>query len=137
MCQLGVAGSELFRVSDLELNRPGPSYTIDTVRQLSRSEPGKVHWLIGADMLMYLPQWHRPLELIQEAELIVMARPGWTIDWRTLPAEYGLLQKNVTEAPLIDIKASGIRKRIAAGADIEYLTPAAVCRYIADHSLYR
>jgi len=137
MCQSAVSGSELFRVSDLELNRAGPSYTIETVRELSRSEPGKVHWLIGADMLMYLPKWHRPLELIWEAELVVMARPGWTIDWQALPAEYRYLQKNVTEAPLIDIRASEIRKRVAAGTSIEYLTPPAVCRYIADRSLYR
>lgn len=137
MCELAVAGSELFRVSDLELNRAGPSYTIDSIRALSRANPGKVHWLIGADMLMFLPKWRQPIELIQEADLIVVARPGWAIDWRALPPEYRKLQANVVEAPLIDISASDIRRRVALRKSIEYLTPPAVWRYIADHSLYR
>ena len=137
MCQLAVAGSELFRVTDLELNRQGPSYTIDTVRELARTGSGKVHWLIGADMLLYLPKWHQPIELMREAELVVMARPGWSIDWQTLPGEYRKLEANVVEAPLINISASEIRRRVAAGKSIEYLTPPAVCRHIADRALYR
>jgi nicotinate-nucleotide adenylyltransferase len=137
MCQLATAGSTLFRVSDQELKRTGPSYTIDTVRELGRAGLGKVHWLIGADMLLYLPKWHQPLELMKEAELIVMARPGWTIDWQTLPPEYQKLQANVVEAPLIEISAGEVRRRVAEGRSIEYLTPPAVCRYIGDRSLYR
>lgn len=137
MCQLAIAGSELFRVTDLELNRQGRSYTIDTVRELARTGSGKVHWLIGADMLLYLPKWHQPLELMREAELVVMARPGWSIDWQTLPSEYRQLKANVVEAPLIDISASELRRRVAAGKSIEYLTPPALCRYIADRALYR
>lgn len=136
MCQLATSGSPLFEVSDVEIARGGPSYTLDTARQLAQTHGGKIHWLIGADMLLYLPKWHRPLELLAEVHFVIMARPGWSIDWQTLPSEYRHLKANVVEAPRIDISASDVRRRIAARQSIDYLTPPAVCRYIHDRSLY-
>jgi len=88
-------------------------------------------------MLQYLPQWHQPLELLKEVEFIIMARPGWTLDWNQMPPEYRHLQANVVEAPLIQISASHLRARVAQGLDIDYLTPEPVCQYIQEHSLYR
>jgi nicotinate-nucleotide adenylyltransferase len=137
MAALAVKGSSQFAVNDLEMRRSGPSYTIDTVRELKRERSGPVHWLIGADMLLYLPQWHQSLELMQEVNFVIMARPGWKLHWSQLPVEYHHLEVNVVEVPLIDISASEIRLRTQLGKSIEYLTPEPVCRYIRDHGLYR
>lgn len=137
MCRLATAGDPLFETSDVEVNRGGPSFTINTARELAQAGWGKVHWLIGADMLLYLPKWRQPSELLREVSFIVMARPGWTIDWDALPANFQALRANVVQAPLIDISASDIRKRAAAELSINYLTAPSVCEYIREYSLYR
>jgi len=137
MCRLAVEGDPFFEVDDLELNRSGPSYTIDTAQALARNLGEKVHWLIGADMLLDLPTWHRPQELLREVEFVVMARPGWSIDWSKLPPEMRKLEANVVEAPRIDISATDIRGRVRAGLSIAYLTSPNVCQYIHKQALYR
>ena len=137
MCRLAVAGDSFFEVSDIELSRSGPSYTVDTALELRRQGWGHVAWLIGADMVPILPKWHRPMDLLREVELVVMARPGWTMDWDALPEPFRSLREHVVEAPLMDISATMIRRRVAAGRSIRYLTPDAVCDYIDQHGLYR
>jgi nicotinate-nucleotide adenylyltransferase len=137
MCRLAISGDPLFEVDDLELARTGPSYTIDTVREYRRRGSEKVAWLIGADMLAILPQWHEPEALLAEAELLIMARPGWDFDWDRLPPSYQRLKSNMVEAPRLDISATDIRERVARELSIRYLTPAAVCDYIRAHALYR
>jgi nicotinate-nucleotide adenylyltransferase len=138
MCRLAAAEhAELFTVDDLELQLPPPSYTIQTVREMKRRNPeDQVFWLIGGDMLRYLPQWHEPLALMQEVTFVLMARPGWSFDWHTMPAEYRHLEKQVVAAPLIQISSTEIRLRVAAGQAIAYLTPPAVQTYIEKHGLY-
>jgi nicotinate-nucleotide adenylyltransferase len=137
MCHLATFASPFFGVDDTEISRGGPSYTIDTVRQLQRSGNDPIHWLIGADMLLYLPMWRQPLDLLREVQFVVMARPRFAIDWSQLPAEYRRLESQVVDAPLIDISASDIRRRINRGLSIDYLTPPAVCDYIRTRGLYR
>lgn len=137
MCQLAIHSPSIFLVDDVEVSRTGPSYTIDTVEELQRRGSSQVHWLIGADMLLYLPHWHRPLDLLRLVHFVVVARPGWSIDWSTLAPEYRELRDHVVDAPLIDISATEIRRRVAAGLSIDYLTPPEVCRYIGDRALYR
>ena len=137
MCRAAVAGDAAFEVSDIELAREGPSYTIDTARELRRRGSEQVAWLIGADMVPILPKWHRPMDLLREVELVVMARPGWTLDWDALPEPYRVLRGRVVEAPLVDISATMIRRRVAAGQSVRYLTPDAVGAYIETHGLYR
>jgi len=137
MCRLAVQGSANFEVDDLELRREGPSYTIDTVRELKSRGWSEVSWLIGGDGLLQLPQWHRIDELLREATFIVMARPGFRFDWQQLPPQFRHLQTNVVEAPLIDLSATQIRTRCRSGLSIEYLTPPAVVDYILQHGLYR
>lgn len=137
MCRLATDGDKFFTVNDLELKRKGPSYTLDTVRQLKSAGWPAVSWLIGADMVNFLPNWHKPLELIEEASLIVMARPGWQFDWGSLGRPYQALRQNVVEVPQIQISATDIRQRVATGLPITYLTPPAVCQYIAKNGLYR
>jgi len=137
MCQLAAEGNDLFEVSDIETRRGGPSYTIDTAQELRGQGWEKVHWLIGADMLLYLPNWHRPLKLLSEVDFVIMARPGFTIDWSLLPPEYRHLQKHVVEAPLVGISGTDIRHRVREGEPIEHLVPEAVAQYIAEKGLYR
>lgn len=137
MCRLATAGSPLFAIADIEVARGGPSYTIDTVRQLAATSTGPVQWLLGADMLLYLPKWRQPLDLLRQVRFVVMSRPGFHIDWSKLPAEFRHLEKDLVETPLIDISASDIRRRIKDGLSIDYLTPPAVCDYIRTRGLYR
>lgn len=137
MCQLAIAGDSAFEVNDVEVRREGPSYTIDTARELRRQGWDEVAWLIGADMVPILPKWHQPMDLLREVELVVMARPGWTLDWDALPEAFRPLQGQVVEAPLIDISATTLRRRVKDGRSIRYLTPDAVCDYVTSRGLYR
>jgi nicotinate-nucleotide adenylyltransferase len=142
MCRLAIqtkqpASGVQFDVSDIELERSDrPSYTIETVREFKRRGWPSVHWLIGADMLNFLPNWHEAAALLREVDFVVMARPGVPIDWKTLPGELSFLQKNVVPAPLIDISSSEIRRRLRVGLNIQYLTPPEVVDYITEHKLY-
>ena len=137
LCRLAVVGDPLFEISNVEIDRSGPAYTIDTVRELKRSGWTHVAWLIGADMVAILPKWRQPLDLMREAELVIMARPGWSFDWGNLPEPFRHLERQVVDAPLIDLSATTIRQRVRAGRSIRYLTPDPVCDYIAAHGLYR
>jgi nicotinate-nucleotide adenylyltransferase len=138
MCQAVSRADPIFEVDSLELNRTGPSYTIDTVRELVRRGASRpVSWLIGADMLQILPKWHRPADLLREVHFVIARRPGSVIDWLSLPPEFRHLEANVVKAPLLQISATEIRRRVAEGRSIRYLVPPEVEQYIAEHRLYR
>jgi nicotinate-nucleotide adenylyltransferase len=137
MTALAIANSTLFHVNDIELKREELSYTIDTARQLKREGWGEINWLIGADMVQNLPSWHEPDRLLEEVNFVLLARPGWSFDWDRLPKAYQHLRERVVAAPLIQISASDIRKRVREGRSIDYLTPPAVVEYIAEHGLYK
>ena len=137
MCQLVAAGDDSFEVDDLEVRRGAVSYTIDTARELRKRGWEQIHWLIGADMLAMLPQWHEAEALLREVRFVVMGRPGWSIDWSSLPAGLRVLERNVVPVPLIDISATEIRRRVCGGDSIAYLVPPAVQQYIQAHGLYR
>ena len=136
MCRLATNGLPLWAVSDIEMRRPGPSYTLDTVRALRAAGATDVTWLIGADMARFLPQWHEPAALLVETQFLLIARPGWQFDWNTMPPEFRFLRAQVVEAPLIDISSTEIRRRVRARESIADLVPAAVAAYIAEHQLY-
>lgn len=142
MCRLAIQTTERrcgvqFDVSDIEIQRQDkPSYTIDTVRQLKAEGWSTVSWLIGADMLNYLPKWHQSAALLEEANFAIMARPGVPIDWNALPPEFSKLQKSVIPAPLVEISSTEIRCRVRQGQAIDYLTPAVVVDYIYSQRLY-
>jgi nicotinate-nucleotide adenylyltransferase len=137
MTQLAVAGDRRFQVDAREIQRSGPSYTIDTIRELRAEGVVKINWLIGADMLNNFPTWREPEAIIQEANVLVVRRPGHVISWETLPSWLALLHQNVIVAPLIDISATTLRHRVTTGLPIDYFTPSVVARYIAEHGLYR
>jgi len=137
MCQIVTASDPLFEVSDVEILRNGPSYTLDTVTHLKQQGWDQLSWLIGADMLQLLPKWHRPTDLMREVTFIIAQRPGYPIDWNSIPAEFQTLRQNVVPAPLIEISASQIRQRIKTGHSIRYMVPPEVERYIFDQNLYQ
>jgi nicotinate-nucleotide adenylyltransferase len=137
MCRLAVDGHAGFDVDDLETRRTGPSYTIDTARTLAAQTGRRVSWLIGGDMVRTLPSWHEPDALLAEVDFVVLARPGWAFDWHALPEPLQALRANVVEAPLIQISATEIRRRVRAGLPIDFLTPAPVVDYIRTAGLYR
>ena len=137
MCRLAATDYPHFAVSDLELRRGGPSFTIDAVRELKAMGITDLAWLIGADQVAALPRWRDAETLIEEIEFLLLARPGFTFDWPSLPPPFAALQSRVIPAPLIDISATEIRRRVRASESIDGLVPATVAEYIAEHALYR
>lgn len=142
MCRLATADDPLFEVDDRETLRKGPSYTIETARELQKLPEfaGRpVPWLIGADLLPGLMRWHEPQALLagDVVRFVIVRRGGECIDWSRLPEELGALSASVVEVPRIDISATDIRARIRAGRDVRYLVPETVRAYIEQRGLYR
>jgi nicotinate-nucleotide adenylyltransferase len=142
MVQRAIAGDERFALSDVELTRPGPSYTADTLEEL-REQWGShavLHLILGWDMLTYLPHWHAPERVLAATDVVVAAhRPGARDDLARLeqriPAVTGKVV--VLPAPQLDISASALRERVASGLPIRYLVPDTVSEYIDQRGLYR
>ena len=130
MVELAIAGVPTFAVSRLELDREGPSYTVDTLRQLRRDHP-QVTWyfLIGSDILPQLSSWREIETALTLATFVVVPRPSAPIG--TLPARVQRL-----DVPTVDVSSSEIRQRLRAGQSVDDLVPAAVARYIREHHLY-
>jgi nicotinate-nucleotide adenylyltransferase len=130
MLKLAAASSKLLEVSDLELLRPPPSYTIDTVEALRAAEPAEDFvLLIGADQIPKFDAWHRAADLRKLVQVAILARPGSQL---ALPAG-----TRSVAAPLVDISSTDIRSRVKAGQSIDGLVPPAVVEYIREHGLYR
>lgn len=139
MVALAVADNPIFELSRLDLDRPPPSYTADLLRALESPEY-ELFFLVGADILPELPKWREPRQIVQLARLVVVNRPGAPrpdLDRleRLLPG-VGERSEHV-QIPGVDVSSSDIRRRVAAGRPIRYLTPRAVERYIIDRGLYR
>jgi len=132
MLRLAIAGEPAFAVDTLEGDRTGPSYTVDTLRELHRREPGN-EWflLLGSDSVRDLPTWRQPYEIARLAKVLFVGRPG--TDFPALPAGFDTQKVN---SPLIDVSSTGLRQRIAARRSIRYLVPRAVEEFIATRSLY-
>lgn len=137
MLELAVAGDAFFGIRTLELERPAPSYSYDTVQQLFQQGVSTVHWLIGADQVQRLPAWHRATELVQCVEFHIAARPGWSFDFDELPEAFRQLRHKVVQTPTVDLSSTAIRERVRSGRSIRYMVPESVAAYIAEHELYR
>jgi len=141
MLERAIAGQPAFTVSRVDLDRPGPSYTVDTLALLGAERGDKaVLWLIlGADALVDLPAWREPAAILEAARLAVFERPGHAIDLEALEAALpgSGLRVDRIPTPLIGISASDLRDRVAAGRPIRYQVPAAVEDYIMAEGLYR
>jgi nicotinate-nucleotide adenylyltransferase len=144
MLSLAVAGQEdKFRVEAAERDRPGPSYTADTLDELNARHPG-TDWflLLGADSVKDLPTWHDPLRIIDRATVLVAARPGHTL-WSAaeLAAALGVdpkrVRQRVVDVPLIDIASRDLRRRAAEGRSLLFQVPHAVRVYVREKGLYR
>jgi nicotinate-nucleotide adenylyltransferase len=140
MVERAIAGNPQFGISRVDLDRPGPHYTVEMLRLLHQDYPGaELFFLIGGDSLRDLPTWSRPAELIREATLGVMRRPDATLDLEELEQKIPGIRRCLTwiEAPQIEISASDLAARLAAGQSIRYQVPDAVCAYIEEKQLYR
>lgn len=130
MLSLAVSGSPGFRVERTELDRPGPSYTVDTLQELRKREPeSEFILLLGADAAADLPAWREAERIPQLARIVVFARPGSIV--KSSP---GISQ--VIQVPAIDISATEVRRRVCRGQLIRYWVPDPVAEYIARHRLY-
>jgi nicotinate-nucleotide adenylyltransferase len=125
-----------FRPIDLEMKRGGTSYTIDTAAELNRLYPQHdFYYIIGADMVQYLPQWYRVDELLNWVSFIGLERAGFDLQWEELPKA---IQDKVTmiPMPMIEISSTDIRERLAGGKSIRYLVPENILHYIEVNRLY-
>lgn len=131
MVALAIGSEPGFVLERSELDRPGPSYTVDTLRGLRASQPGAdLVLLIGADAAAEFPAWREAPQIPQLARVVVFGRGGMEP-----PSVPGLWR--TVELPPIDISGSEIRRRVASGRSIRYWVPDAVAGYITDHGLYR
>jgi nicotinate-nucleotide adenylyltransferase len=139
MCRLAIEGDARFAVSDVELKREGPSYTVDTLTELCRLHAGDELFLIlGWDAARLFPTWRRPKEVRELASVVVVGRPGSDAPHEADLREVGLEGDGVVMCmePTPDVSASEIRQAVAAGESIAGKVPAAVERYITTHRLY-
>ena len=134
MVRLAIAGEPRFVLDRVEIERAGPTFTLDTVRDLQAARPGvECYLLIGADQYAGLHTWHGWPELLGRVVLAVANRPG------AVPPAHPDVQAQSSHAvplPMIDISSTDIRRRVARGEVISELVPPAVARYIAQHGLY-
>jgi nicotinate-nucleotide adenylyltransferase len=139
MVELAVADDGRFAVSRAELDRSGPSYTADTLRELREKAPDDELFLIlGGDQAAALPSWHEPDTVLSLATVGVMERTNWSrgaieITIGRLP---GAERIRYLEMPLMQISSSAIRRRVAEGRPIRYLVPDKVANYIGTNGLY-
>lgn len=144
MLRLAIGGNPKFSISEIELKRQAPSYSIDTVRELLSSRPNDFfYFLIGADTLHELPTWKEARELVRLCQFIIASRPGYDVgELRWLSRFFAKdviesLRRNFYHTSLIGISSSDIRRRVNEGLSITYLVPPAVEDYIHRHFLYR
>lgn len=141
MVRLGIRSNPYFEVSTLEVERPGPSYTVDTAAEFRRLYPSAVlYFITGADAVAEILTWHRFKELLRLCLVVGVTRPGYSMaDLRERLAglERELRQQIlVLPAPGVDVSSSEIRERVLTGKPIKYLLPETVEEYIIRQGLY-
>ena len=142
MVRLSIAQHEHFAISTVEVERGGPSYTVDTLDELRTTMGENDYYLIlGRDSFTELPLWKEPEKIVGMCKLVVVPRIGTNLpELRDVAARIkGLSGENVVtlDSPMIGISSSGIRERVAGGLPIDYLVPGEVEKYIVAHGLYR
>lgn len=130
MLELALTDDEHLEIEPIELERTGKSYTYDTMKALTEQNPDTDYFfIIGGDMVEYLPTWHRVDELLDLVQLVGVRRPNYPIT-----SEYPLIWVDV---PLMDLSSSLIRKKVKEGCSINYLLPQSVINYIHEKGLYQ
>lgn len=141
MVRLAIADNPLFELCSIEMDRPAPSYTVDTIEALRDLYPdSELYFVVGLEAFGDLPRWHRPGALVSLATIVAVPRGG------APPVDLAEVEALVPEArgrvcilssPALEISASALRRRLALGESVRYLVPDAVLAYIGEHGLYR
>jgi nicotinate-nucleotide adenylyltransferase len=133
MTVIATASNPRFSVSRVDIDRPGPTYTIDTLRELRDGDPqADLYFITGADALAKMMTWHDVNELFSLAHFIGCTRPGHRLTGAGLPDG----KVSLVEIPALAISSSECRARVAAGEPVWYLVPDGVVQYIAKRGLY-
>lgn len=138
MVLLATAGHPQFQVSRLEVERQGPSYSLETVRHFQAAHPGaELFFITGADAVLELLTWHRPDEVVRSCRFIAVTRPGYALEElrRVLPAAY-LERIELLAVPAVEISSTDLRRRLREGRTVRYLLPDTVEAYLRKHGLY-
>jgi len=139
MTVIATSSNPRFTVSRLEVDREGPTYTVDTLRDI-RAEYGgdcELFFITGADAMLEIFQWKDPDEVLAQAHFIAATRPGYDIARFEQEAPSANLRVSVMDIPALAISSSDIRRRVEAGEPIRYLVPEGVQTYIEKAGLYR
>ena len=140
MVNLAIQDNSSFELSRVELDRPGPHYTLDTVEIIADQYPdADITPIIGSDSLREFPTWHQPQEILYACHWVgVMRRPGETANLEALERELpGISSKiHYVDAPLLEIASREIRERVASGKPFRYYLSPPVYKYINEHHLY-
>ena len=139
MVRIAVESNPSFDVSDIEIRRSGPSYTVQTLTELREQyADAEFTVILGVDALREIDRWHQPRVLFEMASVVGMARPGASLDPSVLnaaiPGASGRMR--LVDSALIDISGTDIRQRVAEARSIRYRVPSAVERYISENGLY-
>jgi nicotinate-nucleotide adenylyltransferase len=140
MVEAAINGVPYFTLNCIEVERVGPSYTVDTLERLKIRRPqDDFYFIVGGDSLRDFPTWKAPARILELASLAIIDRPGATYDLSGLEATLPALRERSAfiDAPLIDISATILRTRCAEGRSVRFQTPDAVIAYIEAERLYR
>jgi nicotinate-nucleotide adenylyltransferase len=141
MTRLAIAGDPRLELCAIEMERPGPSFTVDSIGELQRLRPDdELLLLMAADSLAQIDTWREPDRLLKLVRWAVGPRPGSDLpDRAALRERFGRAAARIhlLDGPALDVSASEIRRRVAAGRTIRYLVPRAVEEMILDRGLYR
>jgi nicotinate-nucleotide adenylyltransferase len=136
MCERAISGDERFELSRIEIDREGPSYTVDTLRELAGED--ELVLILGGDQAANLARWHEPEEVLALATVAAVERTGFSrnaIAVKTASVR-GARRIGFFDMPRIGVSSSFVRRRASEGLPIRYYVPDAVAEYIADHGLY-
>jgi nicotinate-nucleotide adenylyltransferase len=134
MTVIATASNPRFTVSRVDIDRPGPTYTVDTLRELREQRPGaQLFFITGADALQQIIGWKNSDDLFSLAHFIGVTRPGHALSGAGLPPD----RVSLVEVPAMAISSTDCRARVAKGEPVWYLVPDGVVQYIAKYNLYR
>jgi nicotinate-nucleotide adenylyltransferase len=134
MTVIATASNPMFWVSRADIDRAGPTYTIDTIRDIGEQRPGaELFFITGADALAQILSWKDAEQALQLARFVGVTRPGYELSDAHLPSH----SVTLLDVPALAISSSGCRERVASGRPVWYLVPDGVVQYINKHGLYR
>ena len=141
MVELAIADNPHFLLSTVDIDRPGPHYTIVMMRLLRDAHPPgtELYFLMGLDSLVDLPHWHQADRLIANCQLVALSRYGYTVDWEELEAALPGVREQVIQLPMLELEIAShvIQQRVREGLPIRYQVLPAVEAYVREQGLYR